>query len=197
MRSWGLILKTKNNIKGFTLVETVIVATIFSIVAVGVGSCFLSGMKLWQRAKNINFSQYDNVFTIEKLAKELRQAQDLSDIGFEGDANEVSFPVLSGDSILKVTYRFDSMQRSLMRGQVDFRDILAGKEQENYTERKVAELDSLVFNFLERDLSKDEYAWADGWEKESGVFPAIKLQGKLKGEEYNKTIFMPIFSQKS
>ena len=183
--------------KGFTLVETVIVATIFSVIALGVGSCFLSGMKLWQRAKNINFSQYDNVFAVEKLAKELRQAQDLTDIGFEGKSNEVSFPVLSGDSILKVTYKFDSMGRALMRGQVDFRDILAGKEQENYRERKVAELDECAFSYLAHDLSKDEYAWADGWEKELGVFPAIRIQGKLKGEEYNKTIFMPLFTQKS
>ena len=93
--------------KGFTLVETIVTATIFAILAAGVSVSFLSGVKLWQRAKDIDFSKYDAILTFEKITRELRQSSDISSIGFEGDANQVSFPTLIGDTIFKVTYRFD------------------------------------------------------------------------------------------
>lgn len=206
MRSWGRILRIKNNymsqvtrhksyVKGFTLIETVMVAMIFSIIALGLGSCFLAGMKIWQRARNINLAQYDTVLSIEKMSRELRQSQDLAAVGFEGKANEVNFPILAGNSILKVTYKFNSEEKSLIRGQVDFKYILEGKQEEQCSEKKIAALDAFTLSYLKFDSEKEEYVWVQEWAKELGVFAAIKLQGNVKGEEYNKTIFIPIFSQ--
>ncbi len=199
MRSSVRISKIKNShasrVKAFTLIETVMVATIFSIIAMGLGSCFLAGMKIWQRVKNINLAQYDTVLSLEKISRELRQSQDLTTIGFTGKANEVIFPILTGNSILKVTYRFNPEEKSLIRGQVDLKYILEGKEEEKYSEKKFASLDEFSLSYLKFDSEKEEYVWVQDWAKELGIFAAIKLQGKLKGEEYNKTIFIPIFSK--
>jgi len=178
--------------RGFTLVETVVVATIFAILSAGIAGSFFSGMKLWKRAKDIDFSEYDAILTFEKISRELRQSVEHPSIVFEGEASQISFPTLIGNTIFKITYSFDRQQDALIRGQITQEDIILEEEEEGYTERKVLALDSLVLSYLFFDPQIKKYDWKDEWGKEEGVFSAIKFNTQINGEEFNKTIFIPI-----
>jgi len=189
--------------KGFTLIETLVVATIFSFIGLAIATSFMTGIKIWDRARNTDFVKYNNLLTLEMITKELRQALDYPLIGFEVKAGELSFPTLINDSVVKVTYAFDSEKKILLRKQIEIKDIISNKEQENTKERIV--LNSLeefslsyFYHYFDLDLNREVYAWKevktelDDWIKEKGIPLAIKLQGKVKNELFSKTVFIPI-----
>lgn len=189
--------------KGFTLVETLVVATIFSFIGLAIAASFLSGIKIWDRARNSDFLKYNNLLTQEMITKELRQTLDYPLIGFEVKAGEFSLPALINDSVVKVTYVFDSEEHALLRRQVDLKDIIANKEQENIKEKIVlTSLEefslSYFYHYFDTDLNREAYVWKevktelDAWTKEKGLPLAIKLQGKVKNELFSKTVFIPI-----
>lgn len=192
-----------NSKKGFTLVETLVVATIFSFVGLAIATSFISGIKIWDRARNTDFLKYNNLLALEMITKELRQAMDYPLIGFEVKAEEFSFPTLINDSVVKVTYAFNSGKKALLRKQAEIKDIISNKEQED-TKEKIAfnSLEefslSYFYHYFDLDLNREVYAWKevktelDAWIKGKGVPLAIKLQGKVKNELFSKTIFIPV-----
>ena len=177
---------------GFTLIETIMAVTIFSLLAAGLIGCFVSGVKLWQRAQADNLAHYDVALVLEKIAKELRQSADINLIPFEGTVSQISFPTISGNSILKVTYGFNSSQGILSRGQIELKDIVDGKEKENYSEKKIIYLEKCSLNYLYLDDAAKELIWTDKLEKEKGIPKAVKITLELKNEKYDKLVFIPI-----
>lgn len=188
--------------KGFTLVEILVVATIFSFVALGIATSFISGMKLWARARNTDLIQYYNLLSLEKVARELRQSINYPLIGFEAKVDEVSFPCLIDDTVVKVVYRFDAAQKMLLRKQIPLNDILEDNEPEQDEKIVLSSLDDLSFSYFVKHYSdeqkKDIYTWKeveskdDEWLKEEGIFPALKVKVKIKDGEFQKTIFIPV-----
>lgn len=191
--------------QGFTLIETIVVATIFSFLALGIAGSFISGMKLWARAQNIDFSKYNNILTLEIISKELRQGIKYPSIGFEVKVDEFSFPSLIGDSIVKITYKFDPEKKILLRRQVDLESIIKDLEKEIDKEQEKVVLSSLeelslsyFYPYLDKEKGCVVYIWKevkedeDEWTEAQGIFAAIRLKGKIKGEEFSKTIFIPI-----
>ena len=188
---------------GFTLIETMVVATIFSFIALGIAASFISGMKIWARAQNIDFSKYNNILTLEIISKELRQGIKDPAIGFEIKVDEFSFPSLIGNSIVKITYKFDSEKKILLRRQVDLesiiKDLEADKEQEKVVLSSLEEFFlSYFYPYFDKEKGCLVYIWKevkdtkDEWAEAQGIFTAIRLKGKTKGEEFSKTIFIPI-----
>jgi len=189
----SLIINKKLKPKsGFSLIETMVVVTIFSIVALAIGSSFISGMKLWNRAKDADFPKYELFLSLESIARDFRQSLHVSGALFEGTSEEVSFPTLVGNSIVRVTYKFDPQEKALFRKEVGFKAFLLGKEKENTTEKQVLPLESLSFSYLYKDMDKNSYSWVDIWEKDKGIFIAIKLKGRFKDNEFTKAVFIPI-----
>ena len=183
--------------KGFTLLETLVVATIFSFIGLAIATSFLSGIKIWDRARNTDFIKYNNLLSLEMIARELRQAIDYPLIGFAVKAGEFSFLTLVNDSLVKVTYVFDSEKHALLRRQVGLKDILANKEEENTKERIVLtsleELSlSYFYRYFDPDLNREVYAWKEVKEGITILAFAIKLQGKIKNELFSKTVLIPI-----
>ena len=182
--------------KGFTLIETLVVATIFSFIGLAIATSFLSGIKLWDRARNTDFIKYNNLLTLETIAKELRQRLDYPLIGFEVKAGEFSFLTLINNSIVKVTYVFDPEKHVLLRRQVNLKDIIANQEQENTKERIVlTSLEELSINYFcsyfDTDLNHEAYGWREVKEGITILPLAIKLLGKVKNESFSKTFFIP------
>jgi len=178
--------------KGFSLIEIIVVVTIFSIIALAVGSSFISGMKLWNRAKDADFPKYELFLSLESIARDFRQSVSVTGVLFEGTSEEVSFPTLVGDSIVKVTYKFDPQEKTLLRREVGLKDVLSETAKENAKERQILSLEELTFSYLCKDMEKNTYIWIDTWEKGKGIFIAIKLKGRLKDNEFTKTVFIPI-----
>lgn len=208
MKQWAVISKIKNNFiiifsslkKGewrgfknsaFTMVEALVVIVIFSILSASIAASFISGMKIWSRAQKVTARQTDILINLEKISSELRQIITIPQIVCEGDSTQVSFARVHNNSIYKVSYIFDTEEKILARGQVDLKYILEGKEEENRVEKNLISLDEFSLSYLYLDTQDNSYKWKDNWESADGRFLAVKIQEKLKDEEFKRTIFIP------
>ncbi|MCX5696834.1 MAG: type II secretion system protein [Candidatus Omnitrophica bacterium] len=189
------MLKRKNRVtlsaqKGFTLIELIMAVTIFSLVAVGIASSFFSGIKLWNKAKE-DIAAVSLFLSVDSIAGELRQSANVKPIGFEGSATDVSFPYVSGNAVLKVTYKFDPSSKRLTRATVPLKDIIAESEAQNYQGKEVLSLDDLTLSYFYFDKISGKYLWKDNWAKNDGVFTAVKLHCRSGNEEFSRTVFIP------
>jgi prepilin-type N-terminal cleavage/methylation domain-containing protein len=184
----GLLLK-----KGFTLVEALLVAAIFSIIAVGIASTLFSGIRMWGWFNSLDSDYADTVFAMEGISQHLRQSLNNAHIGFEGSAHELSFPAVSGNFVFKVVYFFNPDEKLLSRKIIPLRDIMLGKDDEDdYIEEKALSPDEFSFEYLTLDSESGSYKWKESWEKEEGIFSAVRIKGRLKDEEIAKIVFIPI-----
>lgn len=201
MKFWPHILRKKirgfplRAQAGFTLIEILVVITIFTIVGAGIAETFSSGMKIWARAQKAGESSIDVFVAIETIGRDLRQSVNIRSVGFEGREDEISFLTFRDDSAVKVIYKFNPAQKELVRRQIDlkdaFSDDLQGKYK--YAEKKVATLDDFSFSYFNFDKEKEEYVWSDEWAKEQGIFEAVKLKARFGDEKDVKTVFIPIW----
>ncbi len=185
-------LLKKNRASGFTLVEVLLVMTIFAFIGLGIATSFFSGMKLWARATGADFWHSDLVLSLESVSKNLRQSLDVPGIGFEGDSNNFSFPALSGNNIIKASYSYSRDTKTLTRGESMMKDIIAKKLKIDMLQRDVLSLDEFTVQYLKVDKETKGLEWKDEWKKEDGIFAAIRFKGKSHNEEFQKTIFMPV-----
>jgi len=184
-------MKNKKSKNAFTLVEVIITTLIFTIIAVGLAGSFISGLKLWGRAKSRSFFYNNVIISMEKISHELRQAIEIPQIGFEGKAQELSFPTPIGYSINKVTYKFDPETKKLFRGTLALKDILIAKEKETKLTTVFLELDDFSAEYFYFNKQENKYAWKEQFTKDTGKFLAIKLKAKIKDGEFEKVVFLP------
>lgn len=192
MRCWLVLSRVKNKSGGFTFVEILLIITIFSIVGAGIAGTFYSGVKLWLRAKNADVYSNELLLNLEGISRDLRQSVYISKVGYEGKAAELSFLTFVGDTAMKVTYKFDVMQKAFVCRRMQLEDALSEELQGNYTERRVASLDAFSLSYFYFDKEKEGYAWKDSWERSEGIPAAVRINAKLKDEEYVKTVLIPI-----
>lgn len=176
----------KQKIAGFTLVETVVTATIFAVIAVGIGGSFFSGMKLWSKAKTMSMYYNNVLFDLEKFTREIRSSFLIPQIGYLGEEREVSFPLVKNDTVIRVTYRFDKEEKKLYRKEELLEDII--EKNNKFSEELFAVLDDVSFSYF--FVQETKFVWAGAW-KNPGSFYAIKIKIKFKDEEITKTIFIP------
>lgn len=179
--------------RGFTLVEMIMVATLFSILAAGVASSFLSGMRLWGRAQQQDAAYADTLVSLEAIAKELRQSVALPAIGFEGEARKVSFASLSGTSVMKVAYEFDAHKKTLWRRRVALKEVVAETLQPDTIEQRALAADRVTITFGVFNPNEAEgIEWKDEWKPEDGVPLAIRFEVERNHALLAKTVFLPI-----
>lgn len=213
MRYWRhiLIIRKKQNRAGFTLVEIIVALTIFSMVALAIGTTFMSGMRIWTRSRSFNIAKTDFLIGLEAYSGELRQALNIPAIGFEGTVKELSFPSLDGASLVRIVYKVESAEEGVelvrRKEPLALKDILGEKEgavlpEESETatfepvlERKIA-LQEASFTYLYLEKSGESFILKekDAWEKADGVPSVIKLNGIFGNEEFTKTVFIPVSS---
>lgn len=183
--------------KGFTLVETIVVITIFSIIAAGIASSFISGMKIWGRAAEVDFVQSQVLLSLEQIAVKLRQCVNISAIGFNGSSEEFSFPGLLADDIGRIKYSFAPVSKTVFLRFQSLKDILLAQEEEEtvevkYIERKFLSADSFSARYLSFDKEKNSYGWVDEWKEEDGAPVAVGLEVCAGQNKFEKVIFIPI-----
>lgn len=191
MNLWLPVLKTRKYKAGFTLIEAIIVMTLFAIIGTGLAASLSSGLKIWSRAKNAGIASSEVMLITDLIARDLRQSTYLPQPGFEGKPDRVSFLSFSGDSVCRFIYIFDPAEKKLSRRQEGFESVLEEDIEGKYTEKKVADLDGLEFSYLYYDKDKDEYSWKDEWPKDDGKATAVKIKAKIGNQEYEKTVFIP------
>jgi len=178
------------NKKAFTLVEIMVVAVIFSFLAVGLITGFVSGAKVWKHAQDLGRNFGDSVIFVEKFSRELRKGLMFQEIGFEGSAQEFSFAVNSDGVFYKAIYKFDPDGKNFICRKIKASDIFADKEDE-YEETSISSLEALSLQYYYFDVEKGGI-WKDSWNKNFGPFRLIKLDFKLNGQEFSKIIFNPV-----
>lgn len=184
---------------GFTLIEILVVATIVSILAAGLGSSFFAGMRLWGRAQQRDTASLNAWFALEVMARELRQSMEVPFAKFEGGARELSFPAAINDAIVRVTYVYDGYEKRLRRLEVGLSDLLEEKLEPEVKERVLFwPAEDVAIEFATFDPIRDEngavkgYAWTDAWEEDDGLPVAIRLTIKTRHATLTKTILLPI-----
>jgi prepilin-type N-terminal cleavage/methylation domain-containing protein len=179
--------------EGFTLVEALLVAAIFSIIAVGIASTLFSGIRMWGWFNSLDSDYADTVFAMESISQHLRQSVNNAHIGFEGSAYELSFPAVSGGLVFKVVYSFNPDEKLLSRKIIPLLDIMRGKDDESdYIEKTVLSPDEFCFEYFAFNSESGGYEWKESWKKEEGIFYAVRVKGRLKDEEIAKIVFIPI-----
>lgn len=181
--------------KGFTIIELLIVTTIFSIVSIAVYATFGSGMRVWRRAQEINISERKVLLRMEKLSRELRQTFDFKDIGFSGYKDKLNFAAIIDGDIVRINYSLDASQKIIFCTVDKLADILESKEKNETLQSKplsfISAVDKLSFSYFYFDLQKNAYSWKEDWQE--GSLPlAVKLEITVNNSSsYATTIFIP------
>lgn len=170
------------------------VATLVSIIALAIASSFLSGMRVWGRAQHQDTAHADALLTLERMARELRQSVDIPQVRFEGTDQEVSFPAVLDEAIVKVTYRYEASEKRLQRWQVDLKELIEGKEAGAQAEALCSLADPVRMEFagFNKDNAETRDVWKGAWSKEDGIPWAIRLTITIKDETFTKTVVLPI-----
>ena len=178
------------SLRGFTFIELLIVSSILAIVMLAVYSSFISGMRLWQRSKNLSRTEFKVTLGLEKFSSSLRQSIDFPPIGFYGTAGKLSFPFLDDLEIARVSFEFDPRLKSLQRIPERYRDILTGKQPAAKT--FLAAIEGADFSYYYFDNVSQQYRWKDEWGASGGIPLAIKITIKFKDGFKENTVFIPI-----
>jgi len=173
---------------GFTFIEVLLVATIFSILSLAIYSTFASGLRLWDRIQGEALSKRKIILNMEKLSADLRQSPVFSKIGFEGTSSTIAFPVLAGENIYRATYIFE--EKALLRKLTSFKDILEKKEEAE-VKKILPDLEDLKFSFGYLEQGKSEYTFKDTWNKEDGIPRIVKIELESKDADLVKQISLP------
>ena len=186
---------TSHLIRGFTLVEMLVVTVLVGILGTGMASSFLSGMRLWGRAQQRDAAHTDALWTLEVMATELRQSVNVPLVAFEGSAHEIIFPAVVNDGLVKVVYRYEASERRLQREQTDMKDLLEEPLEAPRQDRTLcSRLDEVLIEFgaPPKEMDDTGYEWVDEWEEGDGVPQAVRVTLTMKDATLTKTIFIPI-----
>jgi prepilin-type N-terminal cleavage/methylation domain-containing protein len=188
--------KNKLSEAAFTLVELLIAVSIFSVVSIAIYSTFNSGITVFRRVKNIDFTRQRILLKGERLARELRQQQLNRKPLFIGAKARISFASLSDYAPCRVTYYFDNLNNSLMRAVESMPEIITSTgaiDPDIKAKDKSAFLKNVKevqFAYLFLDLQKNEYVWLEEWPYE--YLPiAVNITIVDEEEKYVKTVFLP------
>lgn len=182
---------------GFTLVELMVVATLFSLIAFAMASSFVSGMRLWDRAQQRDAAQTDALLALEVMARELRQSVNVPLVTFQGTAHQVSFPALVQGELVNIAYEYDGSEKRLRRRHVSFKELVEEKIEEVAYEKTLfssADEVLIAFGTSPKDTDVTGYEWVDEWEEDRGVPQAVRVTITIKDETLTKIIFIPIAS---
>lgn len=176
--------------RALTLVEVLVTVTILAFIVTAVGASFFSGLKLWDRVRNVDFAHTAFILDLGMIARDLRQSVDVPAIGFEGDAGSFSFPAVDKGDVVKVTYARDPASGILTRRVQSLASIMAGQSPERKMTKEALSADQVSFQYLNREGA--DGVWVDVWSKDKGIFSAVKLEGVFKGEPFSKIIIIPL-----
>jgi prepilin-type N-terminal cleavage/methylation domain-containing protein len=189
--------------RGLTLIEVLITSAILSLIGVAIYSVFTNGLTIWKRARIIKEEKSSIVLSLAKMAQDLRNAFNFSQIPFAGDRSSISFAamVAGKDSqeaeIGQVSYAVDFSKDELYKTEKTYSQFLEKKQGRK--EVIAGDVKEIRFNFCYLDNASGSYRWKDDWKKEEqDSLPwAVQLNLVFKREdkqdlEINRIIVIPV-----
>jgi len=128
--------------RAFTLVEVLLVVSLFSVTSIAIYQTFSSGLRIWDYASKF-FPEEDVLLSLERMTHDLHNAFYYSIFEFKGDEHELEFTTIvttaadpnSGatDSYVqqvgRVRYIFDEERKQIVRQQADYSQSVNKKWQ--------------------------------------------------------------------
>jgi len=192
MLTFRRIYPSKNNKKGFNLVELLIAVSIFSVVSIAIYSTFSSGVSILRRVKKIDFASQKMLLKAEKFARELRAQSAYKKQLFQGNKTRISFPGDKDKFPSRITYYLDGS--FFMRCEDKLDTIITEGNLDPELKAKpeifMLKVKEVNFSYLYLNLIKNEYGWTDEW-SEKFLPIAVKVLINTENQNYVSTIFLP------
>lgn len=182
----------KVRLKAFTLIEILLVASLFAMLGLAAFSCLSNGLKLWHRAGGLA-SEEDVAMFMDRFCSDAKNAFLFSQISFEGEEMKVAFPTLvwtasdrrsvrANDEyetqIGKVEYGFDMDRKAIVRRQANYAQSL--REEWGDPQVVVANVEHVRFHYF-YEGKKEGTSSASGLELPSAIEIEIGLIQELNG----------------
>jgi len=192
----------KARIKGFTLLELLITTSLIALMGLAIYSTFARGVMVWERGSKTDIVEQEARFTLQNLAKELRNSFKFSGIKFSGTKDAISFPTYVNTArvgeapkweIGRVSYFYDSSKKSFFCREASYVDLF----QDDLPKAReiVSQVNDLEINYYFFDAIGKTYKWKNSWsDKETfplGVRIALTTGSGEEGKEFVKTVYLP------
>lgn len=167
----GVIPFRDKFLRGFTLVEILLVTVTLSIIALAVYTTFDNGIKLWKKMTQDVLQEDINIF-FSKISDDLRNSFRYSGIEFSGSEDSIAFAIpikfiIQGkveNGIGQAGYFFDKRTNSINRIQTNYSQLYLDKS--GPVRQLVNDIKSLNFQYYCYDPRQEEYLWVDAWNEE-------------------------------
>lgn len=195
--------------KGFTLIELMVSASILGMIGLAVLTTFGSGLHVYERVQAYGGLQADILLSLEEMERDLTNAFPFSGMGFEGEAQKITFPAVIEvmetveneetfvSSVGQISYYLSESdeQKVLMRDEWDYSQAglkdKSGNEQSGF----FAYVKDIEFSYYFFDETAQEYDWADSWDEEENFPTAVKIgltyEDRGQDIELVRTVFIP------
>ena len=205
------IWKTRNNaftpldnkhLKGFTLLELLITTSLIALMGLAIYSVFARGVMVWGRGGVINKVEQEVRFTLQSLAKELRNSFKFSGIEFSGTKSGISFPAYVNTAgiaqdpkweVGKVSYFYDSSKKSFFRRQASYIELFQPDSLQ--AKEIVSQINDLGINYYFFDAIGKTYNWKDSWTDKENFPLGVKIKLSVGTDEdekvFVKTVYLP------
>jgi len=185
------------------MLEMILTVTIFSVALMVIAAAFNVGSKAWRKGLSQSKKEYRIYFALERLSDLISNGIYFTDsedpaysiyfekMGFQGNANYLSFAVLAGESEINEG-AFDKIeilkdQDDLVLKRISFLDLSSGVIAPG--RRLILDIEDLVFEYGYIDIPEDgsvpELQWLDSWGGEdiTGAPVAIRISIDYKSDK--------------
>ncbi len=198
-------MNTPNNRRrrGFTLIEILLVAGLFSLCSVAIFRTFVSGVRLWEHAERFSVQEDISIF-MDKLSEDLRNGFYFSKIKFNGMETQLSFPAFVTtpadenssrktegliDQIGAVKYHIDYEEHKLYRSQANYAQALKGQFADQRA--LIHSIDGIRFRYYFPD-KEGLQAYAKAQDAiPSGVLVEVKFHDESSERTMSRFISIP------
>jgi len=188
--------------KGFTLLELLITASLIALMGLAIYCTFARGVMVWERVNKTDVVEQEAMFSLQTLAKELRNSFKFSGIEFNGNKNEISFPTYVNTARIgktpiwevgRVSYFYDSKKGVFFRRQESYIDLFRDKLPR--AKEKISQAEDLEISYYFFDAIGKTYKWKDSWTDKENFPLGIKIKllaGTGENEkEFVETVYLP------
>ncbi len=159
----------KDQRRGFTFIELLIVTALVAVVGITLYSTILNGVKIWERMDTAASAEDANIL-FEKVSRELRNTFKFTNIAFYGKRDEMAFAIISQpdpsnggrQEIGRVRYSFDRSRNVMLRAYQNYSQV--SEEKEGSPMEVMEGVRSVEFSYYAYDLKEKEYLWVEQWE---------------------------------
>ncbi|MFA5039474.1 MAG: type II secretion system protein GspJ [Candidatus Omnitrophota bacterium] len=174
--------------EGFTLVEALIVVSLFAMLGLSLSASFATGLKVWKRAAALVYSQRQPIIGLERLALELRRAVATPSLAFTGSEDQCSFPNVLSEGLWNISYRYDAATEKIYRSAV----AAYGEEEAGASRSIINHVENFTLSFYGYNPVSEVMEFMDTWSANlSGLPKAVRVTLQVKGGEFEKVVLIP------